>query len=160
MAVGAYHMDKGGNPATPGYDAFENDDLLELLHDHQIETCAIMGVALEFCVRHTAISAIQHGFGVVVLLDCCYPIRQSGVHGILCDLMEAGCFVQSSVHVPAPKALPEATAFLVVDMQNDFFYHCDDREHEAALPIHGARLIIPPINKVLQQHAKPSKLAT
>ena len=66
---------KGTNPRIDSYSAFlENDKktctgLEGLLKHLDIERLYICGLATDFCVRATAIDAIQAGFSVVVLED-------------------------------------------------------------------------------------------
>lgn len=51
------------------YTAFESDELLDHLQQHEIDTVVIAGVLLRACVRTTAIDAYQRGLRVVIAED-------------------------------------------------------------------------------------------
>ena len=59
-------VDKGQDPSTEGYSAFERPELAQLLRDRGIDKVTIAGLATDFCVRGTALDAIEHGFDVTV----------------------------------------------------------------------------------------------
>lgn len=148
-AKDARYIHKGHRLDTDGFSAFDDDDLLELLHDHQIQDLVIMGVALEFCIRETVLDALKHELTPIVILDCCYAVDQEKVYPVLAELMGEGAHVQHSNDIPPSITLPYNTAFMVVDVQNDFFWSA---EPKAGLPILGASRIIPSINEVLTHH--------
>lgn len=62
-------IDKGRQPALPGYSAFEDTDLEDRLRARGIDSLAIGGLATNFCVRHTALDARRLGFGVTLVTD-------------------------------------------------------------------------------------------
>lgn len=49
--------------------------LTELLRSENINTVIIVGVATDYCVKHTAIDAVQEGFRVTVLTNCIRPVN-------------------------------------------------------------------------------------
>ena len=59
-------VDKGQDPGTEGYSAFENPQLLELLKEHEIEGVTVVGLATDYCVKNTALDALKEGFTVRV----------------------------------------------------------------------------------------------
>jgi nicotinamidase/pyrazinamidase len=59
-------LDKGQDPATPGYSAFERPELGELLRERGIERLVVTGLATDVCVRQTALDALKEGFEVEV----------------------------------------------------------------------------------------------
>jgi nicotinamidase/pyrazinamidase len=59
-------VDKGHDPATEGYSAFEETGLEGLLRERGIERVTIVGLATDYCVKNTALDALRHGFGVTV----------------------------------------------------------------------------------------------
>jgi nicotinamidase/pyrazinamidase len=67
-------LDKGIDPGTDGYSGFDGTDLAELLRDRRIERVTLVGLATDYCVRATALEALEQGFGVEVDLE--------GVRGI------------------------------------------------------------------------------
>jgi nicotinamidase/pyrazinamidase len=59
-------FDKGTNQQTDGYSAFETDELAQILRDRGIDKITVVGLATDYCVKHTALEALQEGFTVVV----------------------------------------------------------------------------------------------
>jgi nicotinamidase/pyrazinamidase len=59
-------VDKGHDPSTEGYSGFEGTELLGLLRERRIERLTIVGLATDYCVKNTALDALEHGFEVIV----------------------------------------------------------------------------------------------
>lgn len=59
-------VDKGRRPGEEGYSGFEDTDLEQLLRGRGIDTVHIGGLALDYCVRATALDARRLGFDVVL----------------------------------------------------------------------------------------------
>jgi nicotinamidase/pyrazinamidase len=59
-------VDKGQAVDTEGYSGFEGTGLEELLRSHDVDAVDIAGLALDYCVRATALDAKRAGFDVVV----------------------------------------------------------------------------------------------
>ena len=59
-------VDKGQDPGTDGYSGFDGTDLAELLRERGIDQVTVVGLATDYCVKHTALEAIQAGFAVIV----------------------------------------------------------------------------------------------
>ncbi|MGH2967978.1 MAG: nicotinamidase [Solirubrobacteraceae bacterium] len=59
-------VDKGQDPATEGYSGFDGTPLAELLRERGIERVTVVGLATDYCVKHTALEALQEGFAVIV----------------------------------------------------------------------------------------------
>src|SRR3712207_4683081 len=59
-------LDKGQDPQTEGYSAFEGTELETILRDHGIDEVTVVGLATDYCVRNTALDALTHGFRVSV----------------------------------------------------------------------------------------------
>jgi nicotinamidase/pyrazinamidase len=59
-------VDKGREPGDEGYSGFEKTDLERLLHDRGVERVHVTGLALDYCVRATALDARRAGFDVVL----------------------------------------------------------------------------------------------
>jgi len=59
-------LDKGQDPGTDGYSGFDGTPLAELLREHGIDQVALVGLATDYCVKHTALEALQEGFAVTV----------------------------------------------------------------------------------------------
>ena len=59
-------VDKGQDPGTEGYSGFDGTDLEQLLRDRGIDRVTLVGLATDYCVRWTALDALEAGFGVEV----------------------------------------------------------------------------------------------
>jgi nicotinamidase/pyrazinamidase len=59
-------VDKGQAPDSEGYSGFEGTDLEGLLRGRQVDTVDVAGLALDYCVKATALDARRAGFDVIV----------------------------------------------------------------------------------------------
>jgi nicotinamidase-related amidase len=59
-------IDKGRAPDQEGYSGFEDTPLEQLLRERGVDTVHIVGLALDYCVKATALAARAAGFDVVV----------------------------------------------------------------------------------------------
>jgi nicotinamidase/pyrazinamidase len=59
-------VDKGQDPGTDGYSGFDGTNLEELLRERGIAQVTVVGLATDYCVKHTALEALQAGFAVTV----------------------------------------------------------------------------------------------
>lgn len=59
-------IDKGLTPDREGYSGFEDTQLEQLLREHGVGTVHVVGLALDYCVKATALAARSAGFEVVV----------------------------------------------------------------------------------------------
>jgi nicotinamidase-related amidase len=59
-------VDKGQDPETEGYSGFDGTDLAELLRERGIDRVTVAGLATDYCVKNTALEALQEGFTVIV----------------------------------------------------------------------------------------------
>lgn len=62
-------VDKGQSRDTEGYSGFEATGLEALLRSHGVDIVDVAGLALDYCVRATALDAKRAGFDVVVHRD-------------------------------------------------------------------------------------------
>jgi nicotinamidase/pyrazinamidase len=67
-------VDKGQDPAVEGYSGFEQTELEQVLRDRGIDSVTLVGLATDYCVRHTALDALRAGFDV--------RVDRAGVRGI------------------------------------------------------------------------------
>jgi nicotinamidase/pyrazinamidase len=67
-------VDKGRSRDADGYSGFEETRLEELLRSRSVDTVNIVGLALDYCVRATALDARRAGFDVVVHLSATRPV--------------------------------------------------------------------------------------
>jgi nicotinamidase/pyrazinamidase len=59
-------VDKGQDPATEGYSAFQATGLEDLLRERGVDHVTVVGLATDYCVKNTALDALRAGFGVTV----------------------------------------------------------------------------------------------
>ncbi len=59
-------VDKGQDPGTDGYSGFDGTRLAELLREHGVDHVTVVGLATDYCVKNTALEALQEGFTVIV----------------------------------------------------------------------------------------------
>jgi len=88
-------VDAGYEPQLEGYSGFEETNLASVLREHEIDEVTVVGLATDYCVRHTAADALAQGFRVT--------IDRGGIRGIdvepgdseraLQDLQAAGATV-------------------------------------------------------------------
>jgi nicotinamidase/pyrazinamidase len=62
-------VDAGATHDAPGFDKFEDTGLEEFLRERGVERVHVGGLALDYCVKHTALGARRRGFDTVVHLD-------------------------------------------------------------------------------------------
>jgi nicotinamidase/pyrazinamidase len=67
-------VDAGYEPQLEGYSGFESTDLAAILREHQVDELTVVGLATDYCVRHTAADALREGFRVTV--------DRAGIRGI------------------------------------------------------------------------------
>jgi nicotinamidase/pyrazinamidase len=67
-------LDKGIEPDASGYSAFERPELPDLLAARDIDAVTIVGLATDYCIVYTALSALDEGLAVTV--------ETSGIRGI------------------------------------------------------------------------------
>lgn len=58
-----------GEGDTDGYSAFDHTDLASQLHQQGVEEVVVGGLATDYCVKHTVLDALKHGFKVKALED-------------------------------------------------------------------------------------------
>jgi nicotinamidase/pyrazinamidase len=59
-------LDKGLGVDSDGYSGFEHTELEQLLRSHDVDKVHVVGLALDYCVKATALDARRAGFDVVV----------------------------------------------------------------------------------------------
>jgi nicotinamidase/pyrazinamidase len=70
-------IDKGRDADLEGYSGFEATELERLLRDRGVDTVHVAGLALDYCVRATALDARWAGFDVVLHRDATRPVDAS-----------------------------------------------------------------------------------
>jgi nicotinamidase/pyrazinamidase len=59
-------VDKGQGSDLEGYSGFEDTGLEQLLREHGVDAIDVVGLALDYCVKATALDARRAGFDVTV----------------------------------------------------------------------------------------------
>jgi nicotinamidase/pyrazinamidase len=59
-------VDKGRDPQTEGYSGFDGTNLADLLRERGIDRITVAGLATDYCVRATALDALDEGFAVTL----------------------------------------------------------------------------------------------
>jgi nicotinamidase/pyrazinamidase len=67
-------VDAGSRPELEGYSGFEDTELASVLLEHGVDRVTVVGLATDYCVRATALEALDEGFEV--------EIDTGGIRGI------------------------------------------------------------------------------
>ena len=67
-------VDKGQDPQTEGYSAFDSTSLAETLRARGVDSVTVVGLATDYCVKNTALDALREGFGV--------RVDRAGIRGV------------------------------------------------------------------------------
>lgn len=88
-------VDAGREPDLDGYSGFEDTDLERLLREHEVDTVHVGGLALDYCVKATALDAKRAGFDVVVHLGATRAVEVQPGDGerAVAELRAAGVLV-------------------------------------------------------------------
>lgn len=62
-------VDKGRDPASQGYSAFQDTGLADLLRARGVERLVVAGLATDYCVLNSVRDALAEGFAVTVAED-------------------------------------------------------------------------------------------
>jgi nicotinamidase/pyrazinamidase len=65
----AIRIRKGTDPKKEAYSGFQGTNLVEMLRNTGVKRLIVSGLATDYCVKATAIDAVNAGFHVVVLSD-------------------------------------------------------------------------------------------
>lgn len=89
-------LDKGQDPGTEGYSAFERPALDALLREAGVTALTVAGLATDVCVRNTALDAVRHGYAVTVDSEASRGIdlEPGDVQRALDELRAAGATVR------------------------------------------------------------------
>ena len=81
---------------TPAYSGFEghlageDQTLQQWLNAHEVQNVTIVGIATDFCVRATALDALNAGFHVRVIEQLCSAVTEQGGKSAIQELEDAG----------------------------------------------------------------------
>jgi nicotinamidase/pyrazinamidase len=62
-------VNAGYEPHLEGYSGFEETNLAAILREHEIDEVTVVGLATDYCVRHTAADALAQGLRVTIDRD-------------------------------------------------------------------------------------------
>jgi nicotinamidase/pyrazinamidase len=85
-------VDTGQATDHEGYSGFEHSNLERLLRDHGVDRVHLAGLALDYCVKETALDARRAGFDVVLHRDATRAVEVNPGDGerAVAELLEAG----------------------------------------------------------------------
>jgi len=88
----AIFIDKGTDRESEGYSGFESTPLEEKLRRLGVRRIFVAGLATDYCVKHTALDALERGFDVVLLLDATKGIglKDGDIEGSIEQVVKAG----------------------------------------------------------------------
>jgi nicotinamidase/pyrazinamidase len=90
---------KGVDTDTDGYSGFQGTlhegrywttGLHTWLHERKVKKVTVVGLALDYCVKATALDAIRYGYQTTVNLRATRPVDDNQTAGVLKELEEAG----------------------------------------------------------------------
>lgn len=73
-----------------GHLADEEQTLQQWLNFHEVENVTIVGIATDFCVRATALDALNAGFHVRIIEQLCSAVTEQGGKSAIQELEDAG----------------------------------------------------------------------
>jgi nicotinamidase/pyrazinamidase len=86
---------KGTDHDKDEYSAFERTGLLERLRRRGTRRIVICGLALDFCVRASALDAARAGFETHVVLGATRPVTQAAGEAAVAEMVEAGVILDA-----------------------------------------------------------------
>lgn len=98
-------ISKAADPDKESYSAFGDTDLADRLRVTNAERLWIAGLALDYCVRHTAIDARRLGYEVHLIFNATRPVNRSDGARALKELDDMGVIIERQ-HAMAGWRLP------------------------------------------------------
>jgi len=81
---------KGDRDDTDQYSAFDRTSLAEALRRHGVRRVWLCGLALDVCVRATALDSLAAGFPTLLVASASRPVTEAGGAAALRDFSRAG----------------------------------------------------------------------
>ncbi len=105
---------KGTDPEIDSYSVFFDNGMLKStglegkLREKGIKTLYFAGLATDYCVKYSALDAIELGFNAYVVVDACRGVNLSphDVEEALAEMQEAGAILIRSDQVQIEPAVP------------------------------------------------------
>jgi nicotinamidase/pyrazinamidase len=95
LPLGTPLVSKGMDRDKDPYSAFEETGLIEQLRREGMRRIVICGLALDFCVRASALNAAQAGFEAHVALDATRPVTQAAGEAAVAEMAKAGVILDA-----------------------------------------------------------------
>jgi nicotinamidase/pyrazinamidase len=94
-------IDKGQDPNSQGYSAFQDTRLGDLLRERGVDRLFVAGLATDYCVKNSVLDALRLGFDVTVVEDAVrgVNVEPGDSKRALRDMEEAGAHVASAEDV-------------------------------------------------------------
>ncbi|MDN3506661.1 MAG: isochorismatase family protein [Simkaniaceae bacterium] len=67
---------KGLDSEVENYSAFDKTELDSFLKENEVTELFVAGVATDYCILHSALAAVEHGFDVAVIRDACKKLHE------------------------------------------------------------------------------------
>ena len=99
-------IDKGTSADADGYSAFESDVLRQLLREEHVTAVTTVGLATDYCVRHTAADALREALIVTIDPTAVRGIDDHDSQAALAELSAAGATVGETPTDGQPVAPP------------------------------------------------------
>jgi nicotinamidase/pyrazinamidase len=94
-------IDKGQDPNSQGYSAFQDTRLGELLRERGVDRLFVAGLATDYCVKNSVLDARKLGFDVIVIEDAVrgVDVTPGDSERALEEMERAGAKISSSTEV-------------------------------------------------------------
>jgi nicotinamidase/pyrazinamidase len=98
-------IDKGQDPNSQGYSAFQDTPLGELLHERGVDRLFVTGLATDYCVKNSVLDALGLGFDVTVVEDAVrgVDVQPGDAERALEQMEHAGAHVATSSELRAAR---------------------------------------------------------
>ena len=90
VPVDALIVSKGDHPDREAYSAFDGTGLGDELRRRDIQRVFVTGLALDYCVRATALDALKEGFTVLLARDTVRAVVPENAETVLNELRQMG----------------------------------------------------------------------
>jgi nicotinamidase/pyrazinamidase len=99
-------IDKGQDPNSQGYSAFQDTRLGDLLRERGVDRLFVTGLATDYCVKNTVLDARREGFDVTVVEDAVrgVEVEPGDSERALEEMEEAGARLTTSDEILAGRA--------------------------------------------------------
>jgi nicotinamidase/pyrazinamidase len=99
-------LDKGQDPNSQGYSAFQDTRLGEILRERGIDRLFVAGLATDYCVKNSVLDARGLGLDVVVVEDAVRPVDVNPGDGerALEEMQAAGARLSRSEEIKKARA--------------------------------------------------------